>query len=168
MSKYICAMLYCITNTISYLIKHIDYNIRLLLMSLVCDITLCGSCTFSRHVYSRSYTCIAEKLTNQAEQNVKVCLIGLNPIYSTILRLLVETVIQNTIQEANDDDGDLISRLRYHATSSQHNRKVLGRWTDKASLSRDDILPSWKGSRQAITYTCSESHDPIFLHSGAP
>ena len=33
------------------------------------------------------------------------------------LRLLVETVIQNTVQEANDDD-DLISRLQYHATSS--------------------------------------------------
>ena len=30
------------------------------------------------------------------------------------LRLLVETVIQNTVQEANDDDNDLISRLRYH------------------------------------------------------
>ena len=34
------------------------------------------------------------------------------------LRLLVETVIQNTVQEANDDDADLISSLRYHATSS--------------------------------------------------
>ena len=33
------------------------------------------------------------------------------------LRLLVETVIQNTVQEANGDD-DLISRLQYHATSS--------------------------------------------------
>ena len=48
---YICAMLYCTIDTISYLIKHIDYNIRLLLMSLVCDITLCSACTFSRHVY---------------------------------------------------------------------------------------------------------------------
>ena len=27
--------------------------IRLLLMYLVCDITLCSSCTFSRHVYGR-------------------------------------------------------------------------------------------------------------------
>ena len=34
------------------------------------------------------------------------------------LRLLAETVIQNTVQEANDDDDDLISRLQYHATSS--------------------------------------------------
>ena len=33
------------------------------------------------------------------------------------LRLLVEAVIQNTVQEANYDD-DLISRLQYHATSS--------------------------------------------------
>ena len=33
------------------------------------------------------------------------------------LRLLVETVIQNTIHEANDDDG-LISRLQHHARSS--------------------------------------------------
>ena len=40
-------MLYCTIDTISYLIKHIDYNIRLLLMSLVCDITLCSSCRFS-------------------------------------------------------------------------------------------------------------------------
>ena len=37
------------------------------------------------------------------------------------LRLLVETDIQNIVQETNDDDDDddaLISRLRYHATSS--------------------------------------------------
>ena len=34
------------------------------------------------------------------------------------LRLLVETVIQKTVQEANGDDDDLISRLRYHATNS--------------------------------------------------
>ena len=34
-----------------------------------------------------------------------------------VLRLLVETVVQNTVQEANGDDDDLISRLRYHATS---------------------------------------------------
>ena len=34
------------------------------------------------------------------------------------LRLLVETVIQNSVQKANDDDDDLISRLRYHGTSS--------------------------------------------------
>ena len=33
------------------------------------------------------------------------------------MRLLVETVIQNTVQEANGDDDDLISRLRYHVTS---------------------------------------------------
>ena len=33
------------------------------------------------------------------------------------LRLLVKTVIHNTVQEDNDD-GDLISRLQYHATSS--------------------------------------------------
>ena len=33
------------------------------------------------------------------------------------LRLLVETVIQNTVQEANDDD-DVISRLQYHAICS--------------------------------------------------
>ena len=33
------------------------------------------------------------------------------------LRLLVETVIQNTVQEANDND-DVISRLQYHAICS--------------------------------------------------
>ena len=32
-------ILYCVINTISHLIKHIDYNVRLILMSLVCDIT---------------------------------------------------------------------------------------------------------------------------------
>ena len=33
------------------------------------------------------------------------------------LRILVDTVILNTVQETNDDD-DLISRFQYHATSS--------------------------------------------------
>ena len=45
-------------------------------------------------------------------------LTGKNCTYNfRALRLLVETVIQNTVQEANDDD-DLISRLQYHATRS--------------------------------------------------
>ena len=45
-------------------------------------------------------------------------LTGKNFTYNVrALRLLVETVIQNTVQKANDDD-DLISRLQYHATSS--------------------------------------------------
>ena len=40
----------------------------------------------------------------------------------------------------------------------QPNRKALGRSNDKASLSNDAILPGQKGSRLAITSTCSESH----------
>ena len=53
------------------------------------------------------------------------------------LRLLVESVIEKTVQETNDDDA-LMSCLE----ESSPNRKALGRWTDKASLSHDAILPS--------------------------
>ena len=51
-----------------------------------------------------------------AFRGVDHMLTGKNFTYNfRALRLLVETVIQNTVQEANDD---IISRLQYHATGS--------------------------------------------------
>ena len=56
-SKYICGMLYCIIDTISYLIKHIDYNIRLILMVFLSVILRCVVLTHSRD------TCTVDNVT---------------------------------------------------------------------------------------------------------
>ena len=56
------------------------------------------------------------------------------------LRPLVETVIQNTVHEANYDvDNDFMFRI---SCEKQLIRKALGRWIDKDWLSHDDILLS--------------------------
>ena len=88
--------------------------------------------------------------------------------FPCIETIVVETVIQNNIQEANDDDDDdddddLISCSESYARSI----RAANIWTDKASRSHDDIRKTLKGSRLAITSTCIESHDPIFLCSMA-
>ena len=48
------------------------------------------------------------------------------------LRLLVKTVIQKTVKEANDDD-DMVFLFRIPC-EKQPNRKPLGIWTDKAAF----------------------------------